>query len=68
MLFRLVLGLLKPLQREVFVKGQHPQMRTDLVGCVPQNSKSNHHFPVKVADVVSLGSEESGKWGWGFSK
>ena len=31
-LFRLILGLLKPLQGKVFVKGQHPQMRTDLVG------------------------------------
>ena len=67
-LFRLILGLLKPLQGEVLVKGQHPQMRSDLVGYVPQNSKSNHHFPIKVGDVVSLGSEESGKWGWGFSK
>ncbi len=43
-------------------------MRTDLVGYVPQNSKSNHHFPIKVGDVVSLGSEESGKWGWEFSR
>ena len=25
-------------------------------------------FSYKVGDVVSLGSEESGKWGWGFSK
>ncbi len=41
--------------REVFVKGQHPQMRTDLVGYVPQNSKSNHHFPIKVGDVVVAG-------------
>ena len=55
-LFCLNLGLLKPLQGEVFVKGQHPQMRTDLVGYVPQNSKSNLNFPVKVGDVVSLGS------------
>ena len=42
-------------------------MRTDLVGYVPQNSKSNHHFLAKVGDVVSLGSEDSGKWGWMFS-
>lgn len=43
-------------------------MRTDLVGYVPQNSKSIHHFPLKVGDVVALGNEERGKWGWGFSK
>ena len=43
-------------------------MRTDLVGYVPQNSKSNHHFPIKVGDVIALGSEENGRWGWGFSK
>ncbi len=46
-LFQLILGLLKPLKGEVFVKGQHPQIRTDLVGYVPQNSKSNHHFPLR---------------------
>ena len=68
-LFRhLILGLLKPLQGKVLIKGQHHQLHTDLVGYVPQNSKSNHHFPIKVGDVVALGSDESRRWGWGFSK
>ena len=67
-LFRLILGLLKPLQGKVLISGQHHQLRTDLVGYVPQNSKSNHHFPIKVGDVVALGSDESRRWGWGFSK
>ena len=56
-LFRLILGLLKPLQGELFVKREYPKMRADFVGYVPQNSKSNHHFPIKVSDVVVLGSE-----------
>ena len=55
-LFRLILGLLKPLQGKVLIKGQHHQLHTDLVGYVPQNSKSNHHFLIKVGDVVALGS------------
>ena len=67
-LFRLILGLLKPLQGKVLIKGQHHQLRTDLVGYVPQNSKSNHHFPIKVGDVVALGSDGSRRWSWGFSK
>ena len=50
------------------MKEQHSQMRTDLVRYVPQNSKSKHHFPIKVDDVLALGSKEGGRWGWGFSK
>ena len=66
--YRPILGLLKTLQGEVLVKGQHPKIRTDFVGYVPQNSKWNHHFSVKVGDVLALGIEESGRWGWGSQR
>ena len=47
--------------------GQYPQLRTDLLGYVPQNSKFNHRFPTKLGDVVALGSEKRGWRGWVFS-
>ena len=52
----------------MLIKGQHHQQRTDLVGYVTQNSKSNHHFPIRVGDVVALNNNESRRWGWCFSK
>ena len=42
-------------------------MRTDLVGYVLR-IQIEPTFSYKGGDVVALGSEESGTWGWGFSK
>lgn len=54
-LLKLILGLLKPVSGSITVLGMAPGHRQAQIGYVPQFSKFDAAFPVKVRDVVLMG-------------
>lgn len=66
-LFKLILGLLAPQRGKVRIFGKEATTNQARVGYVPQVSSASQHFPIRVAEVVALGSEESRRWRLGFS-
>lgn len=54
-LLKLMLGLLKPTRGKVRVFGTDFQGTTLGLGYVPQDTSTNHDFPIRVIDVVLMG-------------
>lgn len=54
-LFKVMLGLLTPMQGEVRIMGQRAQQGRRFVGYVPQHVEFDRAFPISVWDVVLLG-------------
>jgi zinc transport system ATP-binding protein len=53
-LLGVILGLVKPWRGEVSVFGKNPKDTRGLIGYLPQNSRHNLSFPVRVSDVVAM--------------
>lgn len=64
-LLRLILGLLKPDSGMIRVFGRSPKKASGKIGYVAQDPGINRHFPIRVLDVVMMGTIRSG---WGFWK
>jgi zinc transport system ATP-binding protein len=63
-LLKLILGLLKPISGSISVLGKSPGNAQAKIGYVPQFSKFDAAFPVKVLDVVLMGClQHSFFWG-----
>ena len=54
-LIRALLGLVKPASGKIRVFGHPPGMSHSLIGYVPQVTKIEPNFPVRVKDVVMMG-------------
>jgi zinc transport system ATP-binding protein len=54
-LFRVLLGLLPPLQGSVHIMGMGVQKGRRFLGYVPQSVEFDHAFPINVWDVVLMG-------------
>jgi len=55
-LIRLILGFLKPIRGSVTVLGGAPDRMRRHVGYVPQYFEPDRNFPIRVADVVAMGT------------
>jgi zinc transport system ATP-binding protein len=62
-LLRLIVGLLKPDAGTVRVFGRTPGEVKGVVGYVPQRSRFEPQFPIRVLDVVAMGRLASARWG-----
>lgn len=65
---KLILGILKPDSGEIKLFGENPQKTREYVGYVPQHAKFDTNFPVRVLDVVLMGSLKKNLWWGGYSK
>jgi len=54
-LFKLILGLVKPVSGSVHVLGRPPENSRAALGYVPQNTSFDPLFPVRVSDIVRMG-------------
>jgi zinc transport system ATP-binding protein len=57
-LLKVILGLIKPDQGQVFIFGETPQKlrrNKHIIGYLPQRPLNNPHFPVSVLDVALMG-------------
>lgn len=54
-LIKLILGLLKPAQGIISIKGRKPEQARSLIGYVSQHHQFNRMFPITVRDAVLMG-------------
>lgn len=54
-LLKIILGILKPLEGSVKIKGHLPEYSYSLIGYLPQQINVKREFPITVKKVISLG-------------
>ncbi|MGI6139929.1 MAG: metal ABC transporter ATP-binding protein [Candidatus Hydrogenedentales bacterium] len=59
-LFKMILGLIKPSRGHVYVFGKPPGEVRNYMGYVPQSTRFDPLFPVRVFDVVRMGCLDGG--------
>jgi len=64
-LLRLLLGLLEPDAGWIRIKGHPPGAIRGRMGYVPQAGQWDPLFPIRVSDVVKMGSLRRRTWRWG---
>ncbi|MFW5991628.1 MAG: metal ABC transporter ATP-binding protein [Halanaerobiaceae bacterium] len=59
-LLKVILGLIRPSEGEVFIFGRNIKHSTEVIGYVPQASAFDSSFPISVLDVVLMGKLKGG--------
>lgn len=67
-LLKIILGVLKPQSGSVRVLGEEAGARLDRIGYVPQHSNLQPGFPATVLDVVLMGVDFRGRYGFRVSR
>lgn len=65
-LLKLMLGLLKPTQGSILIRGQSPRKGRNFIGYVPQFANFQRDFPVSVEETVLLGRLGRTRWLGGY--
>ena len=62
-LVKIIMGLLKPDKGEIKVFGLPPEKARERIGYMPQKENIARHFPIRVKDVVLMGSSKKRFYG-----